>query len=145
MAFPKFASAKWIRSRVRVRWETRPTKIADFPDDWEEYVADPATWNAANKNYQATTLDKTIMRRYVLEIVAIKECDTATVTSAALEEFLNNEEGTLPNIYFKNGNIMDLSGNWLPENIDVDDLQNGKTRVAGQWRKLGDWDMYTKE
>jgi len=145
MSFPSFNRAKWIRSRTRVRWETRPVKIADWPDEWELYVADPAGWTAENKTFQAEYMDKNIMRRNILEIIAVRECDTATVTANALEEFLNDEEGTLPNIYFKNNNIMDLTGAWLPESIDVDDLQNGKTRVTGQWRKYGYWSMFEKE
>lgn len=133
----QFNMARFKRVKISTYFEPRGCTVADFGDlpssgsgsYYAKYQASPAVFAATYPNFQAYMAFFT-MRTPTIRVTGRQACQSSSYRAADVDNFLEVDTVTPPNMLFKGGSGGDIpSGKYLIESSEATDLHNGLTMV----------------
>ena len=127
-----FAADKFVRESISVSMEERDCEKRDLEEEEQSHYLDA--------DFQQVYLDPYIMRRFVIDIVGRQECDTISLLSNDVADYLDLDEVTPPDMLISGGTGGAIpSGKYLITSFNVSDRADGFSVAKVGYRQYGPW------
>jgi hypothetical protein len=123
-----------------------------FPSK-SDFYADKRSWMENNTTWATAYKYAYLFRRHVVEVVAHKTIDAASISMAKLSDYIKQGGNIDLPIIYVGTTVPGATANWDGKNaapagtycltsLQIQDQGNGGAVVTGNWRAYGKWYLY---